>query len=196
MTQSFRKIYLSLYLKGLCVRGSWRLNRTTTYWTPHSIHHNRVSFPFSWVAQPDARGPSFLLDAGFLYHIFSPTSLVSKLTDFLSTPSYIIVRSPTQSLEWHFLSSSSGNNCHAVHRSLSSSASVYDCTAGFYLVPYCQPSSPPPMEYALPPSLKWHVWPGRRSIYNISSLSLRGDHFKYWRYFYRTIYNNISMWNN
>ena len=30
--QSFRKIYLSLYLKGLCVRGSWRLNRTAIYW--------------------------------------------------------------------------------------------------------------------------------------------------------------------
>ena len=31
---SFRKIYLSLYLKGLCVRGSWRPNRTATYWPP------------------------------------------------------------------------------------------------------------------------------------------------------------------
>ena len=29
-----RKIYLSLYLKGLCVRGSWRPNRTATYWPP------------------------------------------------------------------------------------------------------------------------------------------------------------------
>ena len=46
------------------------------------------------------------------------------------------------SLEWHVCSSSSGNNCHAVHRSLSSGASVYDCTMGFYLVPYCQPSPP------------------------------------------------------
>ena len=46
------------------------------------------------------------------------------------------------SLEWHVWSSSSGNNCHAVHRSLSSGASVYDCTMGFYLVPYCQPSPP------------------------------------------------------
>ena len=33
-TRSFRKIYLSLYLKGLCVRGSWRPNRTATYWPP------------------------------------------------------------------------------------------------------------------------------------------------------------------
>ena len=33
-TQSFRKIYLSLYLKGLRVRGSWRPNRTVTYWPP------------------------------------------------------------------------------------------------------------------------------------------------------------------
>ena len=49
-----------------------------------------------------------------------------QLTDFLSPPSYIIVQSPTQSLEWHIWSSSSGNNCHAVHRSLSS-----ECTMGF-----------------------------------------------------------------
>ena len=46
------------------------------------------------------------------------------------------------SLEWHVWSSSSGNKCHAVHRSLSSGAPVYDCTMGFYLVPYCQPSPP------------------------------------------------------
>ena len=70
------------------------------------------------------------------------TNWSPKLTDFLSPRSYIIVPSPTQSLEWHVWSSSSGNNCHAVHRSLSSGASVYDSTAGFYLVPYCQPSPP------------------------------------------------------
>ena len=29
-----RKIYLSLYLKGLYVRGSWRRNRIATYWPP------------------------------------------------------------------------------------------------------------------------------------------------------------------
>ena len=126
-----------------------------------------VSFLFSRDAQPEAWGPS-LLDAGFLYRILSPTGLqiqsglpkapsagwwlslphlvsnssVLQLTDFLSSPSYIIVQSPTQSLEWHVWSSSSENNCHAVHRPLFSGASVYECTMGLYLVPYCQPSSP------------------------------------------------------
>ena len=115
--------------------------------TPTLMAISVVSFSFSRAAQLDARGPSSLLDAGFLYHILSPTGLVSKLTDFLSSPSYIIVPSPTQSLEWHVWSSSSRNN-YVVHRSLSSGASVYDCAAGFYLVPYCQPSPPMPMEYA------------------------------------------------
>ena len=73
-----------------------------------------VSFLLSRVVQPEAWGPS-LLGAGFLYRILSPTDLVSrlvsKLTDFLSSPSYIIVQSPTQSLEWHIWTSSSGNNC-------------------------------------------------------------------------------------
>ena len=151
-----------------------------------------VSSLFSRAAQPEAWGPT-PLGAGFLYHILSPTGLVSKLTDFRSSPSYIIVQSPTQylpitghrnvllppSLEWHVWSSSSGNNCHAVH---SSGASICDCTAGFYLVPYCQPS--PPTRFlpitghrnvSLPPSLEWHVWPGRRSIYN----TVTGSNLRY-----------------
>ena len=53
-----------------------------------------MSFSFSRAAQPEARGLSFLLSAGFLYHILSPMSLVSKLTDFLSSKSYIIVQHP------------------------------------------------------------------------------------------------------
>ena len=74
---------------------------------------------------------------GFPYHISSiipsPTvcdcHLTSVLTELYnsSTPT----RSPTRSLEWHDWSSSSGNNCHAVHRSLSFGASVYECIMGF-----------------------------------------------------------------
>ena len=148
-----------------------------------------VSFLLSRAAQPEARGPSSVLGAGFLNHILSPTGLVSKLTDFLSSPSYIIVQSPTQylpitghrnvslppSLKWHVWSSSNGNNCHAVHRSLSSIASVCDCTAGFYLVPYCQPSLPTRFlpitghrNVSLPLSLEGqYTTYSRRSIYNI-----------------------------
>ena len=155
---------------------------------PHSYGHQRCVFLVLQGCSTGGLGPT-LLGAGFLYHILSPTDLVSKLTDFLPSPSYIIVQSPTQylpitghrnvslplSLEWHVWLSSGGNNCHAVHRSLSSSASVCDCNAGFYLVPYCQPSPPTrslPItghrNVSLPPSLEWHVWLGRRSIYNIT----------------------------
>ena len=69
---------------------------------------------------------------GSPYHISSltPTVWLLVLTELYnsSTPA----QSPTQSLEWHVWSSSSGNNCHVVHRSLSSGASVYECTMGFF----------------------------------------------------------------
>ena len=137
---SYRKIYVSLYLKSLCVRGSWRPKRTATYWPP-------LLWPSALCLSRSPgllnRRPSSLLDAGFLYHILSPTGLVSK-THWLPvfTELYNSSIAHSISLEWHVWSSSSGNNCHAVHRSLSSGASVYDCTMGFYLVPYCQPSPP------------------------------------------------------
>ena len=109
---------------------------------------------------------------GFPYHILSPTSLISNSSGFPRAPfhrtfsptsyqqllwtptvwlpvltdlynSSTSTQSPTQSLEWHDWSSSSGNNRHAVHRSLSSGASVYECTMGFfYLVPFRQRSPP------------------------------------------------------
>ena len=134
-----RKIYLSLYLKGLCVWKGVGHGTELQYIDPTLMAISGVSFSLSRAAQPEARGPT-LLGTGFLYHILSPTDLLSKLTDFLSLPSYIIAHSI--SLEWHVWSSSSGNNCHAVHRSLSSGASVYDCTMGFYHDPYCQQSQP------------------------------------------------------
>ena len=205
------------------MRGSWRPNRTATYWPPFlwpsalclsrslgllnrrpegpafycvlfSLPHlvsnssdlrlNRGSreplllgggFPYHtclqlfWSpTQSGSLGP-ILLGGGFLYHILSltrlisnsiggpegpfcwvvafPTTLVSnsselQLADFLSTPSYIIVQSPAQSLEWHVWSSSSGNNCHAVHRSLFPVHQSMSVPWDFYLVPFFQPSPP------------------------------------------------------
>ena len=53
---SLKNISLTL-LKGLCVRGVG--DRTELqHIDPHSYDHNRVSFPFSWAAQPGAWGPS------------------------------------------------------------------------------------------------------------------------------------------
>ena len=129
---------------------------------------NVVSFSFSRAAQPEAQRPTLLGD-GFLYCILSATSLdpnssgpqgpfglmwpslphlvhnsVRSLTASVLTELYnssMLTQLPTWSLKLHVWSSLSGNNCHAVHRSLSSSASVYECTMGilFYLVPFHQP---------------------------------------------------------
>ena len=119
-----------------------------------------VSFSFSWCStggpgaqlsaecwfsqphlvtngSPNSLGVPRAFSAGWwlsLPHLVSISSDL-QLTDFLSSPSYIIVQSPTQSLEWYVWSSSSGNNCHAVHRSLSYGASVYECTMGFLPCP-------------------------------------------------------------
>ena len=89
-------------------------------------------------------------------------------------------------LEWPVWSSSSGNNCHAVHRSLSSGASLkWD----LHLVPYYQPSTPARFlsiighwDVSLPLSSVWQVWSSssgnnshavHRSISSGASLFLR-----------------------
>ena len=69
-----RKIYLSLYLKGLCVRGSWRLNRTATYW-PQLYWPWPRFFPVLLGCSIGGRGPS-LSGCCFLYRILSPTHLI------------------------------------------------------------------------------------------------------------------------
>ena len=75
------------------------------------------------------------------------TNLTSVLTELYnsSTPT----QSPTQSLKWHDWSSSSGNNCHAVHRSLSSGASVYECTMGIFFTSSHFISQFPPTRFPL-----------------------------------------------
>ena len=143
------------------MRGSWRPNGNCNILTPTLMAVSVVSFSFSRAAQPEARGSLCWLSllhlitnwsgpqtpsgfprapsagCGFPHHISSitpsPTDLTSVLIEFYnsSTPT----QSPTRSLEWHVWSSSSGNNCHAVHRSLSSGASVYECTLGILARP-------------------------------------------------------------
>ena len=91
-----RKIYLSLYWKGCVWEGVWHRTELQ-HIDPHSIGHNRVSFPFSWAAQPEPRGPA---SQGYVPQssIFSPTGLTSKISGELS---YIIVQHPPSSCGLH-----------------------------------------------------------------------------------------------
>ena len=122
-------MYPSLYLQRFCVWEGVGDRTELRHIDPHSYGHRRCLF---LVLQ---------LGAGFLYRILWPTGLQTHWLPVF-TELYNSEIAHSISLEWHVWSSSSGNNCHAVHRSLSSGASVYDCTIGFYLVPYCQPSPP------------------------------------------------------
>ena len=92
------KIYLSLYLKNYVWERELETKQNCNILTLTLL---AVPFPFSWSAQPVAWGLT-LLGAGFLYRIMLPTGLVSKLTDFLSSPSYIIVGRPPSSGRHNF----------------------------------------------------------------------------------------------
>ena len=108
---------------------------------PHSYGHQRL-FP---ALQGCSAGGLGAHSAGYrlpLQHLVSNGSDLQTHWLPVFTELYNSSIAHSISLEWYVWSSSSGNNCHAVHRSLSSGASVYDCTMGFYLVPYCQPSPP------------------------------------------------------
>ena len=197
-------MYLSLYCKGskritqsFTVRGSWRPN-WYIYIDPHSYGRQRCVFLGSpgaqlsaecWVSLPHlvTNGSLKLLGAprapstgsGFHYHILSatlwtPTVWLPVLTELYnnSTPT----QSPTQSLEWHVWSSSNRNKCHAVQRSLSSGASVYECIMGFLPCPISSAKFAHVISFDYWPlecvtsfrciTLEWQVCPGRRSKYN------------------------------
>ena len=150
MSKDFFKKYTSHFIARFACERELETEQNCNILTPTLMAITIVFFLFSWCS---TGGPG-AHSAGFLYCILSPTGLVPKLhwgsrgplllggsfpynifsptPDFLFSQSYIIVQSPTQSLEWHVWSLSSGNNCHAVHRSPSSGASVYECTMGFF----------------------------------------------------------------
>ena len=129
---------------------------------------NVMSFSFSRcsIRGPEAHSARWWLSLLHLLSIFSGPQLIRAPSPFglvwLSLP-HLVCNSlsncnwncltsvltelynsstPTRSMKSHVWSSSSGNNCHAVHRSLSSGASVYECAMEiFYLVPFHQPIS-------------------------------------------------------
>ena len=141
-TTQFLEKYTSHFIwkgsKRVYCRGSWRLNRTAIYWPPllwPSVFLSRSPD----AAQLEAHSAGCRLP---LPHLVTNGSGLQTHWLPVFTELYNSSITHSISLEWYVWSSSSGNNGHAVHRSLSSSASVYNCTMGFYLVPYCQPSPP------------------------------------------------------
>ena len=111
---------------------------------------------------------------GFPYHN-SPTvwNSTGNSTDSSNSTELYNGSTPTRSLKWHVWSSSSGNNCHAVHRSLSSNASVYECTMGIFFSSSHFISQFPPMRFPLLTAigmchflpvhhLEWHFGPGQK----------------------------------
>ena len=140
-TQSWRKIYLSLYWKGS--KGLLKVllwegvgDRTELqYIDPHSYGHQRCVY---FVLQGcSTGGPGAQLSTACwlpLPHLVTNGSGLQTNWLPVFTELYNSSIAHSISLEWHVWSSSSGNNCHAVRRSHSSGASVYDCTMGFYLV--------------------------------------------------------------
>ena len=139
-------------IQGLRVRGSWRPNRTAIYWPPLSwpsamclsrspgLLNRRPRGSLYWLSLlhlisnfsgPQLnRGPWGPLQPGVALpttsRLYSNCNWLLVLTELYN--SSMPTQSPTQSLEWHVWSSSSRNNCHAVHRSLSSGASLWSGT--------------------------------------------------------------------
>ena len=130
------------------VRGGWRPNRTAIFWPPLLWPSALCLFRSTGLLNRKPRGPLCWV----ICYILSATSLIPFGLVWLSLPHLVYnsvrsltttvltelyygstpTQSPTRSLESHVESSSSGNNCHAVQRSLSSSASVYESIMGFF----------------------------------------------------------------
>ena len=94
---------------------------STTSLGPNSSGH-QGPFGLMWLSLPH-----------LVYNSVRPltaTVLTSVLTELYNSSTF--TQSPTRSLKSHVRSSSSGNNCHTVQRSLSSGASVYESIMGFF----------------------------------------------------------------
>ena len=113
------------------------------------------------------------VNSSALYYLQTPT----RRYGHASTPPQFLPISGDRdvslplSLEWPVWSSSSGNNCHVVQRSLSSGASVYESIMEFHFTSSHFSSQFPPTRFPLITAtrmchflpvhhLEWHFWPG------------------------------------
>ena len=184
--------------QSLRVRGNWRPHITEIFW-PQSYGRQRCVFLVLQGCSTQSglpRTPS--AGCGFPYHSSPPTGTRTQLSSTISFCSirrpYIIFKLPRGgmdtpprlrnffwylaigmchfllSLEWPVWSLSSGYNCHAVQRSLSSGTSVYESIMGFFFTSSHFISQFPPMRFPLITAIRmrhllpvhhpeWHFWP-------------------------------------
>ena len=193
----FIKIYTSHFIasvrKGCSRFACERELETEHYWN--------ILTPKLWSAtlclSRSPLGPNSIRapECGFPYHSSTPTGTRTQLSCFCSigrpyitfklprgnmdTPPQFLPISGDRdvslplSLEWPEWSSSSGNNCHAVQRPLSSGASVYESIMGFFFISSHFISQFPPTRFPLTTAtrmyhllpvhhLEWHIWPGQK----------------------------------
>ena len=167
-----------------------------------------VSFLFSWCS---IRGPlcwvMAFFTASYQHLLWTPThqgpngpfglmwlslphlvyNSVRSLTATVLTELYTSstpTQSPTRSLKLHVWSSSSGNNCHAVHRSLSSGESVYECTMGIFFTSSHFISQFPPTRFPLITAIRMcHFLP----VHHLGMAFLAGSKVKIQQYLFITI---------
>ena len=138
----------------------------------HFSNSSDPQTPQSGVLRP------LLPGAGFRYRFLSPTLLSPKTLNFLctelynsSTPTQYLPITGHRNMHFHRVWNGMFDRRRAeitVMQFTGHSLPVHQFVIvpwDFNPVPYCQPRSPTPMEYATSASLEWHVWPGRRSIY-------------------------------
>ena len=184
--------------QSLRVRGSWRPNITEIFW-PRSYGRQRCVFLVLHGCSTGAL--AFLTTSRLPPQLYSAVSTgLLNLTDQNSTvlcsirQPYITFKLPRGdmdtppqllpissdrdvslplSLEWPVWSSSSGNNCHLVQRSLSSGALVYESIMGFFFTSSHFISQFPPTRFPLITAirmchflpvhyLEWHFLPGQQ----------------------------------
>ena len=167
------------------MRGIWRPNITATYIDTHSFGHRRCIFLVLLMLnrRPGGAALGWVLacsTTSCLYLVWTPTVWLPVLTELYNSSTS--TQSPTQSLECHVWSSSCGNNCHAVQRSHTSGASVYECIIGFYLVPFRQ-SNPPTRFLSI--TGQWNVsLPSGASLWNGMFARTEGQYITHWRTLY------------
>ena len=158
---SLANIYTSHFIVTFVCGRSWRPNRTAIFWppllwpsalclsrSPGLLNRRPRGSALCWVMAfftasyqqllwtPTHQGPEGPFSLAWLSLPQSYQQLNSNcpqllvLTELYNSSTHI--QSPTRSLECPVWSSSSGNNCHAVQKSLSSGSSVYESIMGFF----------------------------------------------------------------